>query len=143
VHERQARVDLDRKHAVRRGDENTPPDPQRLGDKTALPFAAADVLDDGVREDDVESAVLERERAGVALHVANARVPLTKAHALVQAERRDLLWPGIELLEEVERRAPVALAEAELVRADVEHGRLRRRRKLVEEEPQLSPSRAE
>jgi hypothetical protein len=46
-------------------------------------------------------------------------------------------------LEEVQRPAPVALAEAELVRTDVEHRRLRGRSQLVEEEPHRSRERRE
>ena len=110
-------------------------------DEPALSLAAADVLDHRVREHDVERAVLEGKVARVALDVANAGVARAKALAVVQAERGDPLRPRVVLLEEVQRAAAVALAEAELVRADVEHGRLRCGLQLVEEEAQLALSR--
>ena len=73
---------LEREAAVRRGDEGAPADAQRLADELPLPLAAADVLDDGVREHDVELAVGERQRERVALHVADARVALAEAIAV-------------------------------------------------------------
>ena len=48
-------------------------------DEAALPLAAADVLDDGVREDDVELAVGERQRERVALHVPISGIALAEA----------------------------------------------------------------
>src|SRR6187455_2650024 len=143
VHEGKARVHLDRKAAVRRGDEDAPADPDHLGDELPLAFATADVLDDGVGEHDVERAVLERQSARVALDVRDLRISRAEPGAIVQPERGDPLRPGIELLEEVHRRAPVALPEAELVRSDVEHRRLRRGSQLLEEEAQLALSRAQ
>ena len=70
-------------------------------------------------------------------------VARAEARAVLEPERRDPLRPRVELLEEVQRRAAVALAEGELVRADVEHGRLRGRLELVEEQPELAPAGAE
>ncbi len=61
----------------------------------------------------------------------------------MEAERRDPFRPRVVLLEEVERPAAATLAEATLVRADVQHGGLRRGVQLVEEEPQLALARAE
>ena len=101
------------------------------------------MLDDGVREDDVELTLGEGQRARVALHVRDLRVPGTEAGAVVEAERGDPFRPRVVLLEEVERAAAVALAEATLVRADVQHGGLRRGVQLVEEQPQLALARAE
>ena len=74
---------------------------------------------------------------------ADVRVARAEARAVVEPERGDPLRPRVVLLEEVQRPAAVALAEPELVGADVEHGRLRRRAQLVEEEPQLALARAE
>ena len=70
VDERQPRVDLDREPAVGRRQEHPSADAQRLAHERLLPLAAADVLDHGVRVDDVERAVRERQRARVALDVA-------------------------------------------------------------------------
>ena len=143
VHERQSRVHLDRKPAVRRRDEHAATDPERLRDELALARASAHVLDHGVREDDVERAVREGQRARVALDVRDVRIAGAEPFAVVQAERRDALRPGIALLEEVHRRAAVSVPEAELVGSDVEHGRRGGRSQLVEKEPQLSLSRAQ
>ena len=86
-------------------------------------------------------AVFEGKVARVALDIANAGVARAKAVPVVEAERGDPLRPRVALLEEVQRAAAVALAEAELVRADVEHGRVRCGLQLVEEEAQLALSR--
>src|SRR6187431_938839 len=143
VDERKTGVHLDRKAPVRRRDEDMATDADGLGDELPLALASSDVLDDGVREHDVERAVLERQRTRVSLDVRDARIPRAEAGAVVQPERRDPLGPGVELLEEVHRRAAVALAEAELVRADVEHRRVRRRSQLLEEEAKLALARAQ
>jgi hypothetical protein len=74
------------------------------------------VLDHGVGEDDVELAVGERQRTRVALHVADLRIARAEPGTIVEPERRDPLGPRIALLEKVQRSAPVALAEGELVR---------------------------
>jgi hypothetical protein len=139
VNEREPRVHLDGEAPVRRGDEHAPPDPDRLRHEPTLAHGAADVLDHGVREDDVELTVRERERTGVALDVPDPRVANPEALALVEAERGDPVRPRVELLEEVERPATAPLAEAELVRADVEDRGLRGRAELVEEQLQLPP----
>jgi hypothetical protein len=47
------------------------------------------------------------------------------------------------LLEEVQRSAAIALAEGELVGTDVEHSGLGRGPKLVQEELELPPARAQ
>ena len=132
-------VHLEREAAVRRRDECPAADAERFPHESALPVTISDVLDDGVREHDVELAVRKRKRQRVALDVADARVTLAEALAFVESERGDALGPRIELLEEVERAAAVALAEPELVGADVEHGRLASRLQLVEEELELAP----
>ena len=129
---------LDGEEPVRRRDDDAPADAQRLGDEPPLPLATSDVLDHRVREDDVERPVLERERAGVPLHVADAGIATAEARAVVETEGRNSLRPGVELLEEVEGPAPALVPEAELVGSDVEHRRLRRRLKLVEKEAQLA-----
>ena len=134
---------LDREPAVRRRDEHAATDPERLRYELALPRASTHVLDHGVREDDVERAVREGQRARVALDVGDVRVAGAETFAVVQAERRDALGPRIALLEEVQRRAAVSVPEAELVGSDVEHRRRGRRPQLVEKEPQLSLSRAQ
>jgi hypothetical protein len=67
------------KAPIRRRDEDTAPDPDRLGYELPLALASADVLDDGVRKDDVERAVGERQRARIALYVRNLRVTGTEA----------------------------------------------------------------
>ena len=69
VHEREPCVHLDREPAIRRREEDAPADAERLRDEPPLPLASADVLDHGVREDDVERAVGERQRARVTLDV--------------------------------------------------------------------------
>ena len=143
VHEREPGVHLDREPAVGSRDERAVPDPERLGDELPLTVAPTDVLDHRIREDDVELAVSERERAGVSLHVPDPGVASAEPGAVLEAERRDPSRPGVELLEEVERAAAVVLPEAELVGAHVEHRRLRRRLELLEEETELSPTRAE
>ena len=112
----------------------------------ALPLPVADVLDHGVREDDVEGPVGKREGTRVALDVGDLRIPLAEPDAVVQPERGDPLAPGIELLEEVVRpaaRLASGAAEADLVGADVEHRGRRGRAHLVEEEPQLPAARPE
>ena len=86
VDERQERVHLDRKPAVRRRDERPAGDAERLLDEAALLLAAADVLDHRVREDDVELAVRERQLECVALDVADARVSLPETRSFVQAD---------------------------------------------------------
>ena len=140
VDDRKPGVHLERETAVRCRDEGLPADPERLRDELPLLLAVADVLDDGIREDDVERAVEERERERVTLNVADSRIALAKPKSVVQAECRDPLRPRVELLEEVQRRAVVALVEAELVRADVQHGRLLGGLELVEEELELALS---
>ena len=105
VDERQPRVHLDREPAVRRRHEDAARDAQRLLDEAPLRLAAADVLDHGVREDDVEGAVRERQLERVALDVRDGGVALAEPLAGVQAERGDPLRPGVVLLEEVERAA--------------------------------------
>ena len=143
VHEREPRVHLDGKATVRRRDERAPTDPECLYDEPTLTLTAAHVLDNGVREDDVELAVSERKRAGVSLDVADRRVASTETGPIVEPERRDPLGPGIVLLEEVQGPAAVALSEAELVGAHVENRRVRRGLELVEEELELAPARAQ
>ena len=146
VDERQPRVHLDREPAIRRREEDPPPDPQRLADERLLPLAPADVLDHGVRVDDVERAVGKRERAGVALHVGDRRVPLPEPGAVVEPERRDPPRPRIALLEEVVGRAAALaarLADRHLVDPDVEHRRRRVGPHQLEEERELAPARAE
>ena len=119
-------------------------DAERLLDEAALLLAAADVLDHGVREDDVELAVRERQVEGVALDVARARVALPEPRPFVQAERRDPLRPGVELLEEVERPATAPLlAEGGVVDSDVQHRGLRGRRHRLHEERELAPPRTQ
>ena len=103
----------------------------------------AHVLDHRVREDDVERAVREGQRARVALDVGDVRVAGAEPFAVVQTERRDALRPRVALLEEVHRRAAVSVPEAELVGPDVEHRRIGGRPQLVEKEPQLSLPRAQ
>src|SRR5262249_23084951 len=63
VDERKSRVHLHREEPVRRGEEETPADAQRLRDELPLAVTTSDVLDHGVREDHVELAVGERQRA--------------------------------------------------------------------------------
>jgi hypothetical protein len=65
-------VNLDRKAAVRRRDERAPANADGFRHHLPLAGAFADVLDHGVREDDVELAVGERERACVTLDVPDA-----------------------------------------------------------------------
>ena len=143
VHERQPRVHLEREPAVRRRHERAARHAQRLGDEAPLLLAPADVLDHGVRERDVEGAVLEGQREGVALDVARLAIALAETLALVQPERGDPRRPGVELLEEVERAAARVLAEAEVVDSDVEHRRLLGRRHRLHEEAELPPPGAE
>ena len=57
VDNRKSRMHLDGEAPIRRRDEDTAPDPDRLGYELLLALASADVLDDGVRKDDVERAV--------------------------------------------------------------------------------------
>ncbi len=125
VHEGKSRVNLDREAAVRGGEEHAPPDAEGLRHEEKLPRAVAHVLEHGVREDDVELSVGEGKRAGVSLDVVDVRIAGTESGAVLEPQRRDLLWPRVQLLEEVERPAAVAFAEPELVGADVEHGRMR------------------
>ena len=101
------------------------------------------MLDHCIREDDVELTVGERKCARVSLDVADVRVASAKRIAVLEPERRDLLRPRVQLLEEVERPAAVRLAEPELVGPDVEDARLRGRLKLLEEQPELAPAGAE
>ena len=143
VDERQARVHLDREPAVGRRQEHAAPDAERLRDEPSLALAAAHVLDHRVREDDVELAVRERQRARVTLHVLDRGVASPEARAVVKPESGDPLGPRVVLLEEVHRPAAVALAEAELVGSDVENRRVRVRSQLVEEQLQLPPAGAE
>ena len=86
-------------------------DAQSLVDEAALLHPAADVLDHRIREADVELGVVERQRERVALDVPRPRDSAPGSAPLVQAERRDLLGPWIQLLEEVRvpqpgRRSP-------------------------------------
>src|SRR5262245_13719443 len=143
VDERKTGVHLDRKAAVRRRDEDAATDANGLGDELPLALPPSDVLDDGVREHDVERAILERQRARVALDVRHVRVARAETGPVVQPECRDPLRPGVQLLEEVHRGAAVALAEAELVGADVEHRRVRRRSQLLEKEAELALARTQ
>src|SRR5439155_10462515 len=115
VDEREPGVYLDRESPVRRREKHPSPDTQGLGDEPALLLARADVLDHGVREHNVELAVAEREVERIPLDVADRRVADAEARSVVQAARGDPIGPGMERLEEVERRAPGALAEPELV----------------------------
>ena len=80
-------MELDGEPAVRRRDEHPPADAQRLGDEGALALGRADVLDDRVREDDVEGAVGKGQRARVPLDVGDVRVGGAEAGAVVEAER--------------------------------------------------------
>jgi len=134
---------LDGKPSVRGRDEYAATDAHCLGYEATLPFTPTDVLDDGVREDDVELAVAEGKGARIALHIADPGIAGAKAGSVVQPESGDALGPWVELLEEVQRAAAVALAEAQLVGADVENGGLGGRAELLHEEPELSPARAE
>ena len=118
-------------------------DADRFGHEPALSLASADVLDHGVREHDVELTVPERKLARVPLHVADPGVARAEALTVMEPQRGDALRPRVALLEEVQRPAAVSLAEAELVRPDVEHGRLLRGLKLVQEQPELPLARAE
>jgi hypothetical protein len=136
-------VDLDREATVRCRYERAAPDPDGLGDELPLALPVADMLDDCIREHDVELAVSERELARVALHVADPRVALSEAGAVVKPECGDPLGPRIVLLEEVQRPAAVALTERELVDTDVEHRGLRGRVQLLEEEAELPLPRAQ
>ena len=146
VDERQPRVHLDREPAIRRREEDPSPDPQRLPDERLLPLAPADVLDHGVRVDDVERVVGKGEGAGVALHVGDRRVPLPEPGAVVEPERRDPLRPRIALLEEVVGRAAALaarLSDRHLVDPDVEHRRRRVGAHQLEEQRELPPARTE
>ena len=134
---------LDREAAVRGREEDAPPDAKRLRDEESLPRAVAHVLDHRVREDDVELSVGEGKRAGVSLDVADVWIASAERRAVLEPERRDLLWPRVQLLEEVERPAAVALPEPELVGPDVEDAGARSRLKLLEEEPELAPAGAQ
>jgi hypothetical protein len=96
------------------------------------------VLDHRVREDDVELAVGEGQRAAISLGVADMRVTGPEPGTILEPERGDALGPRVHLLEEVERAAAVALAEPELVRSDVEDARHRGGLELVEKELQLA-----
>ena len=78
VDERQPRVHLDREPPVRRRQEDAAPDPQGLGDEAPLAVAVAHVLDHRVREDDVEGAVGERQRACVTLDVRDRGIAATE-----------------------------------------------------------------
>src|SRR5262249_33503414 len=133
VDERKPRVHLDGKAAVGRGNEDLASDAQRLEDEPALTFSSTDVLDDGVREHDVELAVGEGQRAGVALDVANPWIARPDPGPVLQPERGHALRPRVVLLEEVECVAPVPLPEGELVRPDVEDRGLGGGAQLVEE----------
>ena len=120
VHERKSRVNLDREAAIRRREEDAPPDAKRLRDEESLPHAVAHVLDHRVREDDVELPIGEGKRAGISLDVADVWIASAERGAVLEPERRDLLRPRVQLLEEVERPAAVTLAEPELVGPDIE-----------------------
>ena len=111
---------LDGEAPIRRRDEDTAPDPDRLGHELPLALASADVLDDGVRKDDVELAVGEGQRARIALHVWNLWVTGTEAGAVVEAERRDPIGRGVQLVEEEPK---LALARAEGDGVDESHRR--------------------
>jgi 3-methyladenine DNA glycosylase/8-oxoguanine DNA glycosylase len=115
-------------------------DSKRLRDEAPLLLAATDVLDHGVREDDVELPVREGQLEGVTLNVARSRKALAEARSLVQPQCGDLARPGVELLEEVERPAALVLAEGGVVGSDVEHRRLGGRRHRLHEERELAPS---
>ncbi len=127
-------------------EEHATPDPQRFADECLLPVPPADVLDHGVRVDDVEGVVGERQGARVALDVRDTRVPLPEARAVVETERREPRRPRICLLEDVVGRAAAlaaGLTERDLVDPDVEHRRLGSRPHELPEQGELAPSRAE
>ena len=135
VDERQQRVRVDREPAVRRRHEDLPGDAAELGDEPPLPVpAAGDVLDDGVREAEVELAVGERQLAPVGADRRDGREGGGEAIELGVADGGDPLGPRVERLEEVVARAA---AERRVGDADVDDGRLRAGLEEVEEEAQL------
>ena len=146
VDERQPRVHLDREPPIGRRQEHAPADAERLRHEEPLPLDVSHVLDHRVRVDDVERLVAERERATVALDVGDIRIPEAEARAFVEAEGRDPLTPGVELLEDVvrptARLAPFG-TEPDLVDADIENRRVGGRTQLVHEKPKLPPARAQ
>ena len=95
VHERQQRVHLEREPAVRRRHEHAPRDAAELVHEAPLPLAAAgDVLDDGVREAEVELAVGERQLAAVGAHGAHLRERGREPVELGVPDAGDPLRPG-------------------------------------------------
>ena len=70
------------------------------------------------------------------------RIALAKARPFVHAERRHLLRPRVQRLEEVQCPAARVLAEGDVVDADVEHRRRLGRRHRLHEEAELPPARA-
>ena len=126
---------LDRKETVRSGHEHPARDACELVDELPLPFAAAvDVLDDRVREPDVELDVAERQGASVGANRPDCGERRAEPVELGVADRRDPLRPRIAGLEEVVGRAG---AERSVGDADVDDGRLGPGLKQLEEEAQL------
>ncbi len=135
VRERQQRVRVEREPAVRRRHEHAPGDAAELGDELPLTFApTGDVLDDRVREAEVERAVGERQLAAVRADRGDEREGGGEAVELGVADGGDPLRPRVEGLEEVVARAA---SEGRVGDADVDDGRLRAGPVQVEEEAKL------
>ena len=122
VHEREQRVHLEREPPVRRRDEDAACDAAELVHEPPLPVAAAgDVLDDRVREAEVERAVGERQLAPVGSNRVHLWERSDEAIELGVADGGDPVGPGIHRLEEVVARAA---AERRIGHADVDDRRL-------------------
>src|SRR3954451_4504647 len=96
---------LEREEAVRRRDKGALRDAAELVHESQLLCSAADMLDDGVREADVERLVGEREIAAVGLYHGHLWKRRRKRVEGGDPDGSDALGPGIESLEEVVRRA--------------------------------------
>ena len=125
-----------------RGGRRAAPRPRRAAAARASPTCSITAFEKTTSNAGRRTAARTRRPATYAI----SGIAAPEAGAVVEAERRDPAGPRVELLEEVVRaaaRLAAVAAEADLVDADVEHGRRRRRPHLVEEEPQLPPARAE
>ena len=130
-------MDLDRKTSIRRGDEDAPGDPAELVHEPALGVPVADVLDDSVREGDLELCVGERERATIGANGRHAGKRGLEPLEILRRDSRDPLGPGVDRLEEV-MRSVHPLAGPAVGDPDVHDRRLRCRRHVLEEELHLS-----